>query len=163
MNDNCSKPKEFILDPNWQASQTQELYAASVLSFVQKWLRNNGYKTEANGETLADICEQLVCPVWFDCAKLPYLNMLDIDLAKRPTTTPIFKEFFARSAECVPEGYCAFGLIFAWPAYGKFFVLHDLQVWPEHSDKGTFWRIGKYKDLIWLQPLQELLSHLFKP
>lgn len=144
--------------PDWaQVEQAiQQGYREAVAAYITRWFRRRGVPLPTEGVDLGVLGRRW--GVTFVTQKLPYLHKLEQQLMQRFTKTAIFRAF-REAAELGTQPVTA--LVFSWPKYGKFFVLHDLQSWPECAKTGRFWRLGSNQRLVWLQPLAEFLEELY--
>ena len=150
-------------------SDQQDRYESRVVRHIAKRLGLNKLLVQLEEETRSRTGDPATClpleafvhaaglPIWLRAQKLTYLDNLESDFYKRPTKTTVFKAF-CDASEMKPPEYSIAGLVFWWPGYSSFFVMHDSQTWPEKARAGRFWTAGRPPKRYWLQTLDELID-----
>jgi len=155
--------------PSWEemAEQRQDRYEDAVVRQIAKKLHIPARQLAAadpTGEGQPTV-EALVAatnfPVWLAARHLGKLKNLDDDLEERITKSEIW-EAYQEALMDVPDEYVEsrlVALVFKWPRHGAYFVFHNFSS-GTLGRRGRYYRIGKDKQLFFLEQLDDFLESL---
>lgn len=84
---------------------------------------------------------------------------LVMDLIRRPTKTNLYQTYQNLKADFPPD--TLFGLVFCWPNYGRFKVLHNCA--PQHPTARFRIELFVSGERLWIEELSDLLVSLGLP
>ena len=160
--------------PSWEDIQDSRAWTYEE-SVVKEILNKTGMgarqlevrdRTDSRRLTIEALIDTVGFPLYLRARNFSASAVYELGrmLRTRPTTTAVWKEHLALFDHIPPEYGVAgvAGLVFPCPGYGRFTVFHNREP-AELGKNGQFLRVGRDRELYFLESLDSVLEALDSP